>query len=168
MKLSQFKPRLIALLLAYIAGAIWLVVALLPSAQTPSLVVEGVPAPLITGGRMSDEGIQIQEVVLSCSANLFGLAYHCPKFYEAGVSARATYLRSSNLLSVLGVSRPANLVLRIEQRGQVVHEVTRSEYRMNALLLSWNFYAILLVGLLAISRLSYFRRRGEFVSNVSA
>ena len=168
MKTSQFNPRLASLLLAYVAGAIFLVVALLPSAQTPSLVVEGVPTPLITGGRMSDEGIEIQEVVLSCFANLFGLAYHCQKFYEAGVSARATYFRASSLLSALGVSQPANLLLRIEQRGQVVHEVSRSQYRMNALLLSWNFYAVLLVGLLAISRLSYFRRGVESLSNVSA
>ena len=117
---------------------------------------------------MSDEGIQIQEVALSCSANLFGLAYHCPKFYEAGVSARATYFPAGSLLSALGISKPANLVLRIEQRGQVVHEARRSEYRMNALLMSWTFYAILVVGLLAISRVSYFRRRVESLSNAGA
>ena len=168
MKNSLFDPRLAVLLLAYIAGAIWLVVALLPSAQTPSLVVEGAPTPYITGGRMSDEGIQIQEVTLSCSANLFGLAYHCPKFYEAGVSARATYFPARTLLSALGVSKPTNLVLRFEQRGQVVHEARRSEYRMNALLMSWAFYIILLVGLLAISRVSYFHRRVEPLSNAGA
>ena len=136
----------------------------LPKEEARSLVMQGIPSTFKTCGRSCDEGIQIQSKRFACSADLFGPAYNCPQTFQSAAEASATYFQSLSLLSVIGVSEPANLLVRLEQGDRLVYVKSPSEYRSQALWQSWGFYALFAAALCALLRLPYFHGSQKYAA----
>jgi hypothetical protein len=134
------------------------VASVLPNGAASSSSVHGLPSTFKMCGRSCDEGIQVQDKRFACSANLFGPAYHCPQTFQPTAEATATYFPSSSLLSVIGISERTNLLVRLEQAGQLVFVKSPTEYRSQALSRSWSFYALFAVVFCVLLRFPYFRK----------
>jgi hypothetical protein len=133
------------------------VASVLPDGTASFSSVHGLPSTFKTCGRSCDEGIQVQDKRFACSANLLGPAYHCPQAFQPTAEATATYFPSLSLLSVIGISERTNLLVRLEQAGQLIFLKSPTEYRSQALSRSWSFYALFVAIFCVLLRLPYFR-----------
>jgi hypothetical protein len=131
---------LTALGVAHAVGFALLVWWLLPRPELHARSVAGVPE-LVTYGsaRTTDSAIRIGSLLLGCSAAAVASTYSCPKAFFDGVPARATYFEMRTLEARLGLADAPLVLLRLEQRGEVVHErsgdALRSQYLRTGLVI---------------------------------
>ena len=120
---SRASLALTALAIAHAVGLALLVWWLMPHPHQVARSVTGTPELVNYGSaRTGDSAIRIAGMTFGCSVSAVDSTFSCPKSFADGVPARATYFEMRTLEARLGLVDPPLVLLRIEQRGQVVYE----------------------------------------------
>lgn len=130
---SPPSPALAILAAAHLVGFAILVGWVMPRPEQGARSVSGVPELLHYGSaRTTDTAIRVAGVTPGCSVSAVGASFSCPKTFADGVPARVTYFQMPTLESQLGLVDDPLILLRIEQRGEVVYDKSvqaiRSQY----------------------------------------
>ena len=91
-----------------------------PNPSQDLRTAEGVPVPHKGGGRIISTTFQVDSIVMSCAPDMLGPMNICSRQFLQGVPAKATYFHMRSLMSMLGGSSGAAILVRLEQDGKTV------------------------------------------------